>query len=126
MLKAIPLLINTYQRELDGQAPQPAQTSGPHCLLWNCTPVEGLGRNTNLATGLMVLQPMPRLPTPDLSVVIKFTEKNTCTALLLNVPRRLEPNSGTSVFIKQPFILSGYIWLPYVAFRCGAPNTRRR
>lgn len=59
------------------------------------------------------------------STVIKFTLKITCTTPVHDVPRRLEPNTGTSVFIKQPFILSGCIWLPCVVFRCSTPNICR-
>lgn len=54
VLKIISLLINAYQRGLCGQDPQPAQTSGLHCLSWSCTPAEGLVWNMNLPTSLVV------------------------------------------------------------------------
>lgn len=124
-LKVIPLHTNFYQRGLNGQNPQPAQASGLHCFLWNCTQAEGLMKrksgNWSDIHKVGIFPLIPRTPAPNISIVTKFT----CTTPVHDVPRRLEPNTGTSVFIKQPFILSGCVWLPCVVFRCSTPNICR-
>lgn len=126
VLRIIPLLINTYQRGLCGQDPEPAQTSGLHCFSWSCTPAEGLVWNANLVVAIHLNHPPAhdkRANTYLYSDRVRSQKSHTIP--LHNVHRRLEPNSWTSVFIKQPFIVRGYIWLPCVVFRCSAPNICR-